>query len=165
MTYFYFDASALGKRYAAEIGSTLVSHLFAATPHSHFIVLLAAIGETLSILVRRRNGQLLTPKAYQAAYAAMRAELLEAGQIRLQSVEDALVVASLPLIERHSINSTDALVLRSALDLAALLRSRGHTLVMVAADARLVRAAAAEGLSTFNPESDNHEKLDALITA
>ena len=55
---FYCDASALGKRYAPEVGTPLVNHLFAGVPHSRLVMLTQGLGETLSILVRRRNALL-----------------------------------------------------------------------------------------------------------
>lgn len=165
MNYFYGDASATIKRYLVEVGSPLVNHLFDSIPLDRLLLLTPGIGETLSVLVRRRNSGALTPAAYLQASGSLRAELVDAGQVRLLPAEDALVFASLPLIEQHSINSTDALVLRSALDLAAALRAGGDDLVLVAADQRLLRAAAQEGLAVFNPETDPLPGLEALLTA
>jgi predicted nucleic acid-binding protein len=73
------------------------------------------------------------------------------------------VTDSWELIEKHSINSTDALILKCALDKAVALRNVGDDLVLVSSDARLVRAAKAEGLPTFNPETDDQQTLDSLI--
>lgn len=77
--------------------------------------------------------------------------------------EDSIIRASLDLIERHSINATDAIVLCSALEVANALRNAGDDLVLIASDLRLIRAAQAEGLVTFNPELDTQMQLDALI--
>ena len=63
----------------------------------------------------------------------------------------------------YSINATDALVLRSSLDAAALLRDVGNGLVFVASDLQLLPAAQAEGLTTFNPETDSQKQIDLLI--
>jgi predicted nucleic acid-binding protein len=82
----------------------------------------------------------------------LREELILAGRVQLQSAKDTLVFAALPLIERHNLNATDALVPCSALEVAETLEEDGHGLVLVAADARLLRAAQQEGLLTFNPE-------------
>jgi hypothetical protein len=68
------------------------------------------------------------------------------------------------LIEKHSINSVDAIVLRSALEVVIDLRDVGDDLVLVASDKRLLRAARVEGLSVFNPEIDSQQILAALIT-
>ena len=97
--------------------------------------------------------------------ADLRAEILEAPHFPLRSVTDAVVRASLALIEIHSLNATDALILRSALDAAAELRARGDNLVLVASDNRLIAAAQAEGLLTFNPEAQDQADLDALLSA
>ena len=67
------------------------------------------------------------------------------------------------LIETHSLNSVDAMVLRSALDVVTELRSIGDTLVLVASDQRLLRAARAEGLQIFNPEIDSQQILTDWI--
>jgi hypothetical protein len=70
---------------------------------------------------------------------------------------------SLALIEQHFVNSTDALVLASALDLTGTVRPAGHDVVLVASDVRLLNSAQAEGLTVFNPETDTTAQLDALI--
>ena len=76
---------------------------------------------------------------------------------------NALVVSALAFIETHSLNATDAILLRSALDLAGELRSVGNDIVLMASDQRLLRAAKAEGLSTFNPETQSEADLNALL--
>jgi hypothetical protein len=76
---------------------------------------------------------------------------------------DQLVSAAIALIPAHSINATDAILLRSALDLAAQLRAAGDDLLLVASDQRLLRAAQAEGLATFNPETQSPADLDAVV--
>jgi uncharacterized protein (DUF934 family) len=78
-------------------------------------------------------------------------------------VAAGLVFRAVPLILTHSINSTDAILLRSALDFAGQLRAAGHDLVLVVSDRRLLAAARAEGLATFNPETDANADLDALL--
>jgi predicted nucleic acid-binding protein len=139
-----------------------MNHLFNTVPHDRLVILTQAIGETLSIIVRRRNTCVLSSIAYQQASQALRKELITSCQIRLKTTDDTLVFTSLPLIEKHSINSTDALVLRSALEVAVILRQVGHDVVMIAVDARLLRAAQAEGLVTFNPETDTLTELNIL---
>ena len=62
------------------------------------------------------------------------------------------IVASWELIDAHSINSTDAIILQCALSQANQLRRSGNNLVMVSSDQRLLEAARDEGLLTFDPE-------------
>jgi predicted nucleic acid-binding protein len=161
---FFCDASALGKRYVPEVGTPVINHLFSTVAHNRLVMLTQALGETLSILVRRRNAGVFSQKAYQQASQALRLELIVAGQVRLRTTHDALVIASLPLVERHSVNSTDALVLAETLNLSATLHATGQTLVLVASDTRLLQAATAEGLTVFNPETATLAQLDALIS-
>jgi hypothetical protein len=61
-----------------------------------------------------------------------RAEVLSAPGFKLIAIEDSLVFASHSLIEKYSLNATDALVLRSALDIVAPLRSEGDEVVLPA---------------------------------
>lgn len=85
--------------------------------------------------------------------------------MRLRASDDALVFASLPLVERHSLNATDALVLAAALDFATTLTATRDVLVLVASDGRLLRAASAEGVAGFNPETDTQAQLDTFVSA
>ena len=162
MNYFYLDASALGKRYVTETGTPLVNRLFESVPRRRMIALVLALGELLSILVRRRNSGRLPERVYRQALVELRSEVVEEPDFALHSVSDELVRDSLPLIERHSLNATDALVLRSALDVADAVRKTGDDVVLVSSDSRLVAAARTCGLPVWNPEVDDHATLDAL---
>ena len=61
---------------------------------------------------------------------------------------------------RSVLNATDALILRSALDIAGEL----HSLILVASDRRLLRAAESEGLQVLNPEETSLERLAEFET-
>ena len=78
-------------------------------------------------------------------------------------ISNRLATSAFSLIVAHSINSTDAIALKSALAIADQLRVGGDDLVLVASDQRLLRAAQAEALTTFNPETADHLSLAALI--
>lgn len=163
MFYFYLDASAVIKHYLVETGSPLVNHFFSTVERERLIMLTQGIGETLSALVRRHNAGALSDAAYQQASQAVRDELMTSERVQLKSTGNDLVFASLPLIEKHNINATDALVLRSALDAAVALRAAKHDLALLAADGRLLRAAQTESLAILNPETDTVAQLDALV--
>ena len=163
MNHFYLDASALAKRYVVEIGTALLNHLFDSAPKSRMIALVLALGEVVSVLVRQKNSGRITDRAYQQALVEFRSEVIDDPDFALHSVSNDLVRSSLPLIERHSLNATDALILRSALDVAQSLRAAGDDLVMISSDLRLVSAAQANGLIAWNPEVSDQAQLDALI--
>lgn len=111
----------------------------------------------------RRNSGRIPDHAYQQALVEFSSEVIDDVDFSLHSVSDDLVRTSLPLIERHSLNATDALILRSALDVARSLRAAGDDLVMISSDIRLVSAAQAGGLIAWNPEVNDQAALDALM--
>src|SRR5437773_1042123 len=110
-------------------------------------VLSVGWAEVISILVRHRNSGRLNAAQYQQAIALFRAAVGLATPVRNLPVDAGLADRAADFIELHSINSTDAILLRSALDLAAVLRARGDDLILVTSDRRLLRAAQAEGLT------------------
>jgi uncharacterized protein len=160
---FYLDASALGKRFAPEAGSSLVHEVFAKVQPDRITVLSIGLLEVASILVRKRNSGSITPANYSAAVAQFNSELMKSTAIVRVTAHDVLVLRSLPFIERHSLNATDAIVLQSAVDLAASERATGNDLILVSSDRRLIYAAQAEGLVTFDPETQTTAELNALI--
>jgi predicted nucleic acid-binding protein len=165
VNHFYWDASALVKRYAPEIGTPLVNHLFSHVQLDRMMCLVNCTGELISIFVRKRNTKLITDAALSQALVDFRAEVVDAGAFKLVSVEDALVLAPYTLIEKYSLNATDALVLKPVMDVAALLRPAGDDVILVTSDLRLLHAAEGEGVTTFNPEVGLQAQLDALVAA
>ncbi|MDE0087873.1 MAG: type II toxin-antitoxin system VapC family toxin [Candidatus Poribacteria bacterium] len=161
MYYFYYDASALVKRYLLEIGSNKVNFLFANTSLGYFRCLAIGAAEVLSICVRKRNDKRITQYDFNHAVANLNLEIIDAtSDFKTISIPNSLIWASLNLIDKHSINSVDAMVLRSALDVAIELHNTsGDKLVLVASDQRLLRAARDEGLLVFNPETDPEQVL------
>lgn len=163
MHYFYWDASALAKRYAPEIGTPLVNSLFSKVPLDRMMCLSVGTGEVISVLVRKKNAGLITEAVFLQAMIDFRTEVISAVDFQLVGVEDALVFASHPFIEKYSLNATDALVLRSALDVAALKRQEGHEVVLLASDRRLLNAARMEGIRILDSETATQAHLDSFI--
>ena len=165
MHYFYFDASALAKRYVEEVGSDNVDFLFTNVPLARLQCLTIGVVEVLWICVRKRNDGRISADQFAESTTYLNSEIIDIqSNFRKISVPDSLVWNSMRLIETHSLNSVDALVLRSALRIAAELRRVGDTLVLVASDQRLLRAARAEGLQVFNPEIDSQKILTDWIS-
>ena len=164
MYHFYFDASALVKRYIREAGSDKINFLFDNLPLSQFKCLTLGAAEVFWVCVRKKNDGRITPYEFTHAVVNLNREVTsETSDFCTDSVPDALVWASLNLIETYSLNSVDAMVLRSVLDTDVKLRSTGDTLVLVASDQRLLRAASNEGLLIFNPEIDPEQTLEVWL--
>jgi predicted nucleic acid-binding protein len=159
----YLDASALAKRYAPEAGSPVVDHLFARVPRDRMIVFSVGLAEVVSILVRKRNAGTLGARRYRNALRLFRTEFNGAASVHIIASDGPLAKAAYGFVETYSLNSTDALILRSALDAAALLRPAGDDLLLVSSDRRLIQAARREGVTAFNPEVESIPALDALL--
>jgi len=126
-----------------------------------------AIGaaEVLSICVRKGNDNRITQHDFNHAVANLNLEVIAiTSDFKTFSTPNSLIWSSLNLIDEHSINSVDAMVLRSALDVAIELRNDANDkLVLVASDQRLLKAARDEGLLVFNPETDPEQVLRAWV--
>jgi predicted nucleic acid-binding protein len=163
MIFAYPDASALLKRYYAEVGSPEMDHLFVRVPVDRMFVLAVGYTEVASVLKRRLNAGRLKPRRYLLALRRLRAEIGPASPATLVAVDGALADVAIEHVDHHSVNSTDAALLQSALDIATTLRTVGDDVLVVASDRRLLRAAKAEGLKTFNPETESAADLDARL--
>ena len=163
MYYPFRDASALAKRYVPELGSSVVDHLFLRVPLDRMIVLAVGLAEVVSILVRKHNAGVIGTPRFQNALRAFRAEMKTTSPVKIMPIDGPLAVRAYDFVEKYSVNSTDAILLRSALDLAAPLRAAGDDLLLVASDQRLLKAARAEGLAAFDPETQSAADLDAVL--
>ncbi len=163
MNLFLFDGSALVKRYFPEPGSALVNHLFARASRDRLTCLMIGAAEAAATLVRKRNQGFLTPAAFTTAIGKLRAEVIDAADFFKFASDNATITRSIWLSDTHAINATGAIVLQTAVQSASPMRSGGNDLVLVASDHRLLRAAHAERLLTFDPEYQTQAELDALL--
>jgi predicted nucleic acid-binding protein len=163
MIYIYFDASALIKQYTSEHGSNIVNTLFEHISDTQIVCSALSIAEVISILVRKRNDARISDLLFKQSLANFHAEIVSSRKVRKTTVNNRLINLSLTFIFKHNINATDAIILRSALDLQQLLHESGDTLLFCAADKRLIRAAEAEGVTILNPEEDTVERVRQLF--
>jgi predicted nucleic acid-binding protein len=157
------DASSLAKRYVPETGSALVDHILDTVPGRRIFVLNVGVGEVVSILVRKKNTGVISAVDFGQALLNFESEVVRAADVSKLPVGNRLATSALSLIVTHSINSTDAVMLKSALAIAQKLRTGSDDLVLVASDQRLIRAAQAEGLRTFDPENEDQAALAVLM--
>src|SRR5437867_13373860 len=117
MNFFGFDASALAKRYSLETGADRVDYLFNQVKRDRFLCLMLGVAEVASVLVRRRNSGILSQAAFSDGMTNLKAEVLDDDDFCTLPAGNDLIVAALPFIDKHSLNSTDGIVLRIYLDL------------------------------------------------
>ena len=163
MNSFFLDGSALAKRYVPEIGSALVDVLVDTVAEQRIYLLNIGYAEVVSVLVRKKNAGGISAAGFSQALLNIEREVIRSLGKHLLSFDNSVASDALAFIVKHAINATDAIVLRVALDIAQLLRAGGDDLVLVASDQRLLRATQVEGLTTFNPESQDHAALAPLL--
>ncbi len=144
-----WDASALVKRYAPEVGSETVNALWAAVPEAQMATTFPIYAEAYSIMLRKHNRHDISDALFLAARSLLRAEVINSLDFVVLATDTSDVLIGIDLMERHNINSSDATFLAVCLRYAVAI---SDVCVLVAADARLLRAAAAEGLRPLNPE-------------
>lgn len=165
MNYFWLDANAIAKRYVTEDGTPLINHLFTCVSAKRKFCLFDSIGETRFVIKKKRNRGEITLPEFNQAIQQFEAEVINSSEVVQVHATVDQKEAAWQLIDAHSINSSDASILRCALDKANKLPLDGHDLVLVGSDKRLLRAAKSERLLTFDPETDSQTTLDLLINS
>ena len=162
MVQILWDASALAKRYVAEVGSQTVNAVFAVVPSAQMAATILSFSESFAALLRKHNQGLLSVAAFTAAQAALRNEVIDDPNFVVLGLEFDDFLDGIDLILRYNLNSADAAMLHALLKHAGLLRPSA-TSILVASDQRLLRTAKAEGLEVLNPESVNAVDITAFL--
>ena len=165
MIYFWLDANAIAKRYVAEKGTSIINHFFTNISHERIICLFDSMDETRSVIVRKRNRGEITLSEFNQAIQQFEVEIINSTKVLQVHATVNQKIAARELIDNYSINSTDAYILRCALDKANELRAAGEDLILVSSDKRLLNTAKKERLHTFDPETDSQTALDILINS
>ena len=151
MSNYYFDASALVKRYINETGSQWLRALFSDREASFFVAHVAIV-EVISAFTRRMREDIITPVEYQELLAAFRMHCVR--DYRLITAVGNVIDSTNYVLERYLLRALDAIHLSAALIVnQQLLASHLSPLTFLCADDRLLAAAAAEGLAVDNPNA------------
>lgn len=150
MAAYFFDSSAIVKRYVNEQGSTWV----AATtdPISGARILLAAITgvEVVATLARKLKGNLVSALDFAAAVSRFHHDF--ANEYRIIDISGAVITRSMVMAEAYALRGYDAVQLGAALEINGRRLALGAApLTLVTGDAELLAAAMAEGLLTDDP--------------
>ncbi len=153
MAVYFFDSSALVKRYAQEPGTTWVVRL--TDVQAQNVIYLASITsvEVTAAIARRWRGGSLSPTDAATALADFRYDL--ARQYVVLDLVPAIISQAESLAETHALRGYDAVQLAAALALQRARQTAGLSAIMlVSADRELNAAALAEGLAVDDP--NNH---------
>ena len=111
--YFLMDASSLAKRYVPESGSLLVDTILDNVPGRRVSLLMIGGGEVVSVLVRKKNSRKMSAAEFAQALVDLEMEIIRPRAIKKLAATNRLVLSSFPFIVKHSINSADAIALRT----------------------------------------------------
>ncbi len=152
MAAFFFDSSALAKRYVSETGSRWVQSLADSSAGHEVYVARITLVELVAAITRRKLQGDLTPQDEAEALADLRADF--ASDYLPIEITATLLAQAEALAEKHALRGYDAVQLAAALQVStALLGAGGAPLTLVSADLELNAAAQAEGLSVDDPNT------------
>ncbi len=158
-----WDASAFAKHYSPEIGSEAVEAIFRNGSPPEGITTYLSYAETFSLLLRKHNRNDISLQVFSAAVLTLQAETLDSLAFNLLMITDLDIIRSVEYIRRHNINTSDAAILAAYLRYALTQPVSATSCIRIASDQRLLRAAAAEGLATLNPEQVSPVDIPALL--
>ncbi len=150
MTSYYFDTSALTKRYVEEGGSDWIRAVTSKETETLFITSRLTTVELVSALMRRQRERSVSQAAIMTVLRAF--DEHSSTDYDFVELNGAVVQVARDVLGRHPLRAYDAIHLASALVANDILTSaRLSPLVFVCSDSRLNQAALAEGLTVQNP--------------
>lgn len=151
MSYFYFDSSALVKRYLTEIGSAWVLTLTASSAgHAIMVAEITRVEVAAALAARHRATGGITHKERDDALDLLLKHCDTEYQI--SSLSRTIINRAVNLTQNHRLRGYDALQLATALVTNEALVITGLSpLTLIAADNDLITAARVEGLAADNP--------------
>jgi predicted nucleic acid-binding protein len=151
MTAYFFDSSALLKRYVTEAGSNWVREL--ANPAAGHILIVSRITfvEISSALARLQREGTFSTQDIETAIHAFQAHWET--QYQVVEIDNAVTQLASRLLFRHPLRAYDSVQLASSLKLWSVFsrQTPPAPYTFVCADIRLLAAAKAEGLTADNP--------------
>jgi uncharacterized protein len=150
MALYFFDSSALVKRYVHEQGSVWVRETTASVS-SHLIhISLLTVAEIASALARRRREGSLSTSERDRLFGAFLVDC--ARSYLLMRVEEDVIQHAVVLMTQHPLRTVDAIQVSTAIRLSqALHEAQLGQIIVASADDRVLQAASQEGLPIENP--------------
>ena len=150
MAAYFFDSSAIVKRYVNERGSAWVAATTDPTGGARVYVAAITGVEVVAVFARKLKGNLVSP--LDAAAAVSRFHHDFANQYRNVGISDAVIARSMVMAEVHALRGYDAVQLGAALEVNGRRVAFGASpLMLVSSDSDLLAAAVSEGLPTDDP--------------
>ncbi len=146
MITYYFDTSAIAKRYLVEVGSTWVKNTIDPSTGNTIVICDLTPVEMFSLLARRRREGTITPQAEIAFQTDFLIHFQN--QYLVTLLAGPVLLQARSLVTRHKLRTLDAVQLAFAQDAMQILN---EPLVFVTGDKDLLAAAQKEGFQVDNP--------------
>jgi len=161
MFWFFFDTSAIVKRYHQESGSEIVDRIFEGIlkKQSKAILSTLAVLEFTSALRRKVTTGEVTWKQLRDSIGTFLKEVYE--NFRIERVDEGMFADSLELILKYGLSTLDSLQLVSSIRVSEAFTDKSK-IIFTSADEELCKAAEKEGFKVINPETEKLEKLKLL---
>lgn len=155
MTVYYFETSALVKRYLEEQGSKQVNRLFESrTDQDAFASSRFTTLEVEATVARLHRANLLSEQLYGSILSAYLSDL--EGFFLVLPISGSLLSSSVEAVKNYALRAGDAI------HLATVLRIRdslNEDVTLVTSDQELVQAGAEAGLTVIDPTEESEETL------
>ncbi|HWN10911.1 MAG TPA: type II toxin-antitoxin system VapC family toxin [Pyrinomonadaceae bacterium] len=157
MALYFFDTSALVKRYALEDGRIWVQAVTAPAAGNPIYIARIAGAETVAAFMKKVRDRKIAVADVAKFISDFRLDF--ANQYQIIEITDAVVTRAMVLIESHKLRGYDGVQLAAALELNDLVLSSGmpavgvSALTLVSADDELNQAALSEGLLVEDPRA------------
>lgn len=163
MSLFYFDSSALVKRYLTETGSAWVNTLTdPAAGHTIVIGKITPVEIASALAARQRAPGGITRQERDATLSLLAKHCHT--EYQLISLHHIILERAVMLTQNHRLRAYDAIQLATALTVHATVIAVGLSdLTFVAADDDLIVAAQAEGLVVDNPNHHPDNEPSAIL--
>ena len=147
---FFFDTSALVKRYLHEKGSVRARGLLQTSEAIFYQTFITPLEMISAFYRRHREGRL---SAEELSFLLRSYAVHSRTDYLLVPYSESLIGLAGTLISRHPLRALDAIQLASALEVRSALPPAAPSVIFLSADDRLVRIADREHLQMENPES------------
>lgn len=160
MAIYFFDSSALVKRYALEEGRKWVQAITNPAVANRIHIARIAGAEVISAFMRKVRGGGTTATVAAKLIADFRLDF--DSQYQIIEITEVVIARAMTLIESHKLRGYDGVQLAAALELNDLVLSAGMpilgvpALTLASADGDLNSAGVAEGLILEDPRTHLH---------
>jgi predicted nucleic acid-binding protein len=152
MPAYFFDSSALVKRFAQESGRAFVLSLLRPSAKNRLYIARITEVEICAALARRQKGKSISPNQVTKGLRRLRQDLPQ--RFTQIAISENIIIEAANLAETHALRGYDAIQLAAALAANKERMLNGLLpLIMVSADTELNDAAQIEGFTIANPNN------------